>query len=544
MTKTRIIYLNKVQEKAFLIHPKNYFGVIGRGSGKSQRILAIRTSRLAFEMPGADFGWYGNSYINLQTNLIPNVIKGWRELGYREGFHYVIDVNPPLGFKEGKTIPLEWTHVITWITGTKFYLISDDRPTNANGRSIQHFFGDEIKLVNYKKMSRSAFPAIRGERISYGNIPQFQGFTFTTDMPDPETGQWLFDMMAKSDPVQIELILRAAIYESQILNKILELPEGSSELSALEKDLYLVRQELNEVRVNSTYAEIASTLVNIDALGIDYLDNQMIALGWREFKSSILSILMPSADVLFYARFGNKQLLEPRNHHKYTDIYGLTETVKRDSRSDGWTDPNVSLDVGIDFGNMNSMVINQEFGREFRTVKNLHVLQPDIIDDLADAFVEYYRFHSRKVVNVYYDRAGNNRMPNSRETVAVQFKNKILSKKQGWIVNMKSINMKIIFHEDRKLLIDKIHTEDDPNLPMHRIDESNCRELVNSMRNAGYLTTEKKKDKKSEKKRNLSELPFNSTNYSDAFDYVIWGKYSSKLKSSGAGSLTASFGSK
>lgn len=527
--KTKKIYLNPVQEKANLIHAKNYFGVIGRGSGKSQRILAIRTARLAYEMPGADFGFIGNSYMNLQTNLVPNIIKGWKELGYKEGYDFVVDVRPPEFFKEGKTTLLEWKHVITWITGSKFFLISDERPENANGRSLQHLFGDEIKLINYEKMSKSVFPAIRGERMTFGKCPQFQGFTFTTDMPDPETGQWLFTMMAQADPVQVELILRVALMESELILRQMELAPDDPEIEQIENDLIDVRQELNSLRINSTYAEIASSLVNIDALGLDYLDNMLISLGPAGFKSAILSILMPSADVLFYARFSDKKhCLPARFRYAITDKYGI-ELIKRDSRSDEWTDADAKLIGGADFGNMNSLVLNQMFGREFRTIKNMHVLQPEIIDDLADYFCDYYKHHRNKVLDLYYDRSGNNRIPNSRNTVAEQFKNKILEKKEGWIVNMKSLGMKNVLHEDRKLLIDTIHAETDPSLPIHRIDEANCREYVNSIRYAPYLTQEKKKDKRSEKKRNLIELPMNSTNYSDANDYAIWGLFGGRI---------------
>jgi len=527
--KTKKIYLNQIQEKANLVHAKNYFGVIGRGSGKSQRILAIRTARLAFEMPGADFGFIGNSYMNLQTNLVPNIVKGWKELGYKEGYDFVVDVKPPDFFKEGKTSLFDWKHVVTWITGSKFFLISDERPENANGRSLQHLFGDEIKLINYSKMSQSVFPAIRGERISYGRCPQFQGFTFTTDMPDPETGQWLFNMMAQADPLQIEFILRLALMESELILRQLDCAPDSPEIEQLEKDIIDVRIELNSIRINSTYAEIASTLVNIDALGLDYLDNMLISLGPAGFKSAILSILMPSADVLFYARFSDKKhCLPARFRYSITDKFGI-ELLKRDSRSDEWTDPDQKLIAGADFGNMNSLVLNQYVGREFRTIKNMHVLQPDIIDDLADIFCDYYRYHRNKILDIYYDRAGNNRMPNSRSTVAEQLRNKILEKKEGWIVNMKSLHMKNVLHEDRKLLIDSIHSESDPSLPIHRIDEANCREYVNSIRYAPYLTQDKKKDKRSEKKRNLAELPMNSTNYSDANDYPMWALFGHKI---------------
>ncbi|PKP02074.1 MAG: hypothetical protein CVU11_13280 [Bacteroidetes bacterium HGW-Bacteroidetes-6] len=541
--KTKKIYLNTVQEKANLIHSKNYFGVIGRGSGKSQRILAIRTARLAFEMPGADFGFIGNSYLNLQTNLVPNVVKGWKELGYVEGYDFVVDERPPKFFKEGKTSLFEYMHVITWITGAKFFLISDERPENANGRSLQHLFGDEIKLINYEKMSKSVFPAIRGERMTFGKCPQFQGFTFTTDMPDPETGQWLFNLMNQADPQQIEFILRLALMESEIILKMIELPDDHPEIVQLENDLSQLRVEINALRINSTYAEIASTLVNIDALGLDYLDNMLIALGPAGFKSAILSILMPSADVLFYAKFNSKtHCLPARYHYAITDQFGI-EYSQRDSRSDAWTDPSVKLIGGADFGNMNSLVVNQSLGREFRTVKCMHVLQPDIIDDLADMFCNYYKYHREKVLDLYYDRAGNNRMPNSRSTVVQQFRFKILERKEGWIVNLKSLDMKNVPHDSRKLLIDVIHSETDNALPIHRIDECNAPEYVNSIRMAPFDTFTKKKDKRSEKKRNLADLPMNSTNYSDANDYALWGMFSDKIgKRVSAESMTPSFG--
>lgn len=239
---------------------------------------------------------------------------------------------------------------------------------------------------------------------------------------------------------------------------------------------------------------------------------------------------MPTADVLFYARFGNHNILAPNFDYSFTDKLTLNSNVVYDSRSCRWTDPNKNLIGGMDVGNMNSLVLNQEFGNEFRTVKCMHVLQPEIIDDLAKKFVDFYKYHKNKTLELYYDRSANNRMPNSRVPTIIQFKNKVLEYDKDWYIDLKSMHMKNVPHEDRKLLIDTIHSESDTSMPIHRIDEANAREYVSSVRFAPYLTHEKKKDKSSEKKRRLELLPSGSTNYSDANDYAIWGKYSHRIK--------------
>ena len=173
--ETKALYLNVPQQRAHVVHPKDYIGIMGRATGKSRRILAMRSSRMCFEMPGAMFGLYAASYLNAMSNLIPNIIDGWNELGYHENIHYVVEKAPPSHFRKLILNPREYKHTIIWHTGTIFIIISDDRPIGANGRSLQHLFGDEIRLVSYAKMKQSVFPAIRGERLRFGNVPQFQG---------------------------------------------------------------------------------------------------------------------------------------------------------------------------------------------------------------------------------------------------------------------------------------------------------------------------------------------------------------------------------
>lgn len=175
--------------------------------------------------------------------------------------------------------PREYKHTIIWHTGTIFIIISDDRPIGANGRSLQHLFGDEIRLVSYAKMKQSVFPAIRGERLRFGNVPQFQGVTFTTDMPDYQDADWLLERENMMDKEQIMRITQISIQYDLTRFELLE--EESKEkknkrrIRTLTEELSIFEKALNEKRMNSVLFDIASTLANVEALGLDAIKNML-----------------------------------------------------------------------------------------------------------------------------------------------------------------------------------------------------------------------------------------------------------------------------
>jgi hypothetical protein len=195
------------------------------------------------------------------------------------------------------------------------------------------------------------------------------------------------------------------------------------------------------------------------------------------------------------------------------------------------------LYAGLDFGNMISLVIAQRNETEINIINEFHVLTPDILDDIAARLATYYEPHKDKKLFLFYDRSGNNRMANSRSTYAEHFQNALQAR--GWLVELMSLYQGNIEHDAKWLLINDMLAESNTErYPTIRINEDNCKCLTSSLRMAPaekYKGTIRKV-KKSEKLP-LQRLPMQSTNMSDAFDYIIWGvcrQLLSRTKSSGS----------
>jgi hypothetical protein len=524
-------YLNKAQSRAYLINPWSYYGIMGRGTGKSVRILAMRSSRLCYEMKGASFAFYGDSYVNLMTNLIPNVTKGWNELGYYDGIHYVVDKAPPEHWDKPLMQRIyDYKHTISWCTGVRFYLISEDRPDSIRGMSVQHFFGDEVKIWNFKKLL-AAFPAVRGELIHFQKVPQYRGFSFTTDMPDIDTGNWLLEKEGLMDCEQITLIGLTAL-EYDRLQLLLIKANTPWRKKIIELHLNILEKELNRIRKKSVFFDTASSLVNVDTLSIDKIDDMLIELGWDDFKKAVLNIKSDSIENMFYAGLQSKHYYPGKFNYDYYDGFGLKDKIERNSIGDMDCNADDKLLGGLDFGNMNSLTISQENGREYRVINFIYTLAPEILQDLAKKFANYYKHHKRKVLDLYYDRSGNNRR-NERTTLAEQFKKELLDLKEGWTVNLMSRGWANVPHDQKYVLWMIILSEKDNRFPLFRLNEANCGPLKASMQMSPTkksLTGGIEKDKKSEHNKNLNKLVFESTNPSDSIDYIVWGKYSHLLK--------------
>ena len=194
-----------------------------------------------------------------------------------------------------------------------------------------------------------------------------------------------------------------------------------------------------------------------------------------------------------------------------------------------YLDADQPLEAGMDFGNMLSMVIGQLQGSTFRILKNLHELPPGWMRQLADQFLEFFASHRRKELQLWFDRAGNNYQRQGQDQ-ATQIKYAIEhdaeGRRTGWIVTLNSRRQSTIAQQDEYNFMQQLMGEQVKGLPRLLIDTANCRELVSSMERAQadirYIGQQKtvKKIKKSEKLP-PRKLPMLSTNYSDAFKYLM-----------------------
>src|SRR4051794_18065100 len=89
------LWLNTPQRRAWLIRAKEEYGVWGRGTGKTEGPIALRSIHNANIMPRGAHGLVGATYMQILTRTLPALEKGWQRYGYKPEVHYWIGKFPP-----------------------------------------------------------------------------------------------------------------------------------------------------------------------------------------------------------------------------------------------------------------------------------------------------------------------------------------------------------------------------------------------------------------------------------------------------------------
>ncbi len=504
-----------------------FVAICGRGTAKSTVIQARRMYRCVYEMPGSPIAIVGNTYSNLENNIMPAVENGWKLMGWLEGIHYVKDVRPPEAWRRRCSIIVnDYKRVYTFFNGTTLFLGSLDNPSLLAGKSVVHLFFDEVKYAREKKANR-ALPILRGDAITYGASHLFLGLTITTDMPDIADGEddWYFRYVKEMDPRRVEYIAMAASVRNGLLTKLIKEKHKDKPspriLRQIERQVDYYDRALLKMRKGSVFFINTSSLINIDILTSEYVERLYNGtLELHEFLKSVIG-MKPGLrrDLRFYVRFGEE--------HKYVGTksgdtaYNATELIHL--RHD---EP---LDGGMDFGNMLSLVVAQRDGDKYRIHRSMYEIPPGWFRELADQFLSFFASHGKKELNLYYDRAGNN-FQVQKEDYATKIKEAIekdvAGRRTGWTVHLKSRKQAVIRQEAEYDFMQELMDGKNKSLPKLLIDTANCRELVSSIEKARaevrYVGKVKSvhKVKKSEKLA-PRKLPMNSTNFSDAFKYLL-----------------------
>lgn len=522
-----------------LIGPKNLYLIAGRGTGKTSDVLADRAQDICYDMPGAPMAFVGDTYMNLQKNTVKTFLDGWERLGWREATekntgHFVVDKAPPSYFQQPYSRLDSYKHTISIFNGCNFNLVSMDRPSSGAGNNYVHLIGDEAKYFKEHKLKKLT-PAIRGNYVRFGHSPYFRGRTFTTDYPDindVREDDWILRMRENMDKQQILTILDCAFVLNDIRFEYYNAEQNgdATKLELIAKKLKRWAERYAKIRKNSTLFYIASSMVNVDILTEGYFFEQFQDLEFEDYKTSILSMppsLEPGAR--FYGNLSAQHFYADGYNYDFYDKYGLRDNITQSSRGLRYIHAHEKLECGVDFGNMIGMVIGQEQWPNYRLLKNLHVLTPQWIPDLAKAFTEFFHDHKHKELDMYFDRAAN-AYRKQKQDLATKLKNAIEKQEvngqmrsTGWRVNLMSIGQGNISHTDEFDLMNDLMRGDVKGLPQLLIDQFECKELKGSLELAPVEKDTKgniKKVKKSEKFP-VKRLPMESTNYSDAFKYLI-----------------------
>lgn len=539
-------FASKAKLLAHLISPKDLYLILGRGSAKTSDIVAERSKDIIHDMPRSYQVFLSDTYINALDNVLPQLIEGWIRKGWREGIHFVTDKKPPSHFKLPYKPPLSYKHTISIYNGCFFTLGSLDQPSGLAGGSYQHRYGDEARLLQKKKLDRST-PALRGEYVRFGHSVYYMGNTFTSDMPNIllKDHDWILQMEKEMDQEQIELALQAALKLNEVKLEILSRKQSGdfSEMKRLERSMKEWTYYWTKIRKDSTFFYAASSLVNIDILTAGYLTTNLKMLGPEEFKSAILSFRIAVAQgEKFYSNLGEEHFFDDGSNNEYYKRFEIFDKIEDSSMALRYIDHNLKIEAGIDFGDMCSMVTGQERGKHLYAFKEFYTLPPQNEDDLGEQFRQFYKHHRNKVLDLYYDRSGNQNQKVKRDRAgyikkAIEFLPDGSS--SGWFVDLKSKDQATIYQEEEFNFAKALMSGTEPRLPRLLIDKYKCKCLKSSLELTKIIVKTDKtgsrsihKDKSSESLP-MASRPMFSTNFSDAFKYWIYRRHWTELVNTG-----------
>jgi hypothetical protein len=510
------------------IDTTNFISIGGRGVAKSTVIIARRSNRCVRLMPGAPIAIVANTYSNLIDNIMPAVQNGWKLLGLIEGVHYTKGRKPPEDWRRRCSVIVDdYRHVYTFWNGSVIFLGSLDNPSLLAGKSVAHIIFDEAKYASDARAAR-VMPILRGDAITYGRCHLYGGVTITTDMPDVTEGEydWFFRYAKEVDPQRIIKIMQAADILNSYRIKLTKANRASEpdthKIARLERKIQYYEEGLLKLRKGQTFFTNMSSFVNIDILTVDYAKRLYNgALEHHEFLKSVLG-MRPGLrkDARFYILFADE--------HKYNDgtLSGEAAFTSAELR---YLNPVEPLDGGMDFGNMLSLVIAQADGRRYRVHKNIYELPPAWFREIADEFLAFFAPHQCKELRLYYDRAGNN-FQKQGEDYAGKIKEAIekdaAGHRTGWTVTLMSRKQSIIHQNSEFDFMHELMSGQNHALPQLLVDTVNCPELVCSIEGARAEVKYRGQIKviakvKKTEKLEARKLPRLSTNFSDAFKYLM-----------------------
>lgn len=554
-------FANWLSQLCALIMPRFVYLILGRGSAKTTEIITKRLIEMAHDMPGAPICWVSDTYSNLQKNVLPAVLEGLERHGYREGIHYVIGKEPPV-FTEAQKEDLpkhlrehfwkpynklaSYKHTMLWYTGLNVRFGSLDRPASLAGPSYVHVIGDEVKYFAEHKIA-NLLKAVRGYFIKYGHSPFYRGHTFTTDMPNTRNigeHDWILKQVKKMRKSAIMRILKIAFVLNECIQERLYFQQkGDREETAKKlrteerwRERWVKARMMKE---GHSFFFVASSLVNVDILTPEWFSDA-VETDLGDLDTAILS-LKPSLESgeRFYANIAEKHFYTDGIDPRWGERFGINDIA--DCRELLYLDRKKSIDIGVDFGNMMSMSIGQmKPGNKYRILKFMFTLSPQWIHDLAINFKKYFDKQEEKVVQMYYDRSGNN-FKEVGVDYASQLKEAIeydweldakgkpvkRGKRTNWRIQLMSLNQGNIMQTEEYGFMQELLQGTNSKLPQLLIDSYQCKQLKASYENALVKIVVRKdgksvitKDKSSEKLP-IAQLPMGSTNPSDSGKYLL-----------------------
>jgi hypothetical protein len=531
--QTKQLHFNKPQLRSQIIGAPVEVAIMGRGTGKSEGILAPKSAKNYLgTMPRGTGVMIGATYNQILTKTLPAIAAGWERLGYVRDVHYLVGRKPPEKWvKKWKwqgpyRQPFNFQYFISWWNGGGVHLVSQDRQGSSNGITIDWIIGDEAKLLNADRYRTELLPANRGVIPAFKNNPYHHGITLTSDMPVGTAGRWLLDYETKIDREKINEVWRiqTVIFK---LKYLLKNETRSTFANELKKQLAVLADELNELRQNLLYYHEASTLDNIHALGLDYIKQQIRDTTAFQFDTQILNLRPLKLEDGFYPDLDEEHhgYFAADNGYLETFEYDFNKITSIDCRRDGDLNYDLPLHMSMDYNRrIHPLVVAQTYPDEIRFLNGLYSLYPGKLREAINIFCDYYAPLKRKQVYYWFDHTAVGDQHESR--ICDDVINLLTARDWSVIPMYTGVTPD---HEVKYRMWGNLLGENGTYEQKARFNRENCDKLILSMYQAPAEQRKDGfgKDKKSERDENFPADE--ATHFSEAADTLVHGILESGL---------------
>ncbi|WP_128544077.1 hypothetical protein [Larkinella soli] len=524
-TDHRELHFNYIQLLCLLIGAQHLKAVAGRGTGKSEGILAPRVHTLVEKMPRSSLVVVGTTYIQLLDRTLPALWNGLHKLGYERDVDYWVRRFPDkkLKLELPYNCPLDPQHAIFIRNGntvTALRLVGQDRPGTANGLSVNAILGDEAKFLNKEKLDSEVMAINRGDNERFGEIAEHHSTTFTTDMPTSRDARWILEdeteCLKPHHQKAIRLILAVQLQIYTEKQKLQRRPGNQSAIARIRQ----YERMLNELRKGLVHFAEASSFANVHALGLQYFRQLYRTLNPATWNANVLNNRVRGVKNGFYPHLQGTKHYYDSIDYAYVDSVDFGVKGFNDCRKDGDIDPNQPLTIGMDYGSsFNCMVVGQRVGNEVRYQKIFYADGNYKIHHVVRQFTTYYRYFYRKEVTYVYNHTAIGTDGKSDITYASEVIDTL--EKEGWSVRQVYTGQ-TESHMSRYLAWNIALSEEDDRFPRQRFNRENTRVLVDAMHDAGTKEGSKgfRKDKNAERDPDVDQST--TTHLTDAADEVFY----------------------
>lgn len=543
----KIVNYNPAQQIPVILQPKSSVEIFGRGAGKSAGI-GHKLHLINTEMPRSVTSITGKTYGQLLTRTLPSTMK-FLEMyfGYVKDVHYVINRKPPKAWKTPYEVILKHENFISFINGTGYLLLSQDRAGSSRGPNTDFEIVDEALTIDPERYHQEVSPTNRANLNVFRHVPFHNGFHFSSSMPISTQGNWLLDY---SKYYYDEAGIRILDIWNQVVKMQMDLLEitNPKNFAAHWNEIAKIKATMAPfVSKDGLLFTLSNAFDNLDHVGLQYLTNEYQKLPPLIFQIEIMNWVPDKVEDAYYN-------IDPEQH-VYYDAYNnsyladLAEDSNYDfnklgsphSLFDSDCDANAPVEVVFDWGsNISYMFATQENNlvlpnraTSFNFLKEFFV-KPErgrvMVDDVVDDFCDYYRYHTDKTIMYWRDKYGDIKLANSSQTYNEQAISRF--EKNGWTVVQLYYRGNEPPHHDKYLFWSNIFKEQNPNLPIVRINGNNCKYFIIAAKRT-KVTEKDNKFKKDKSSENIKSrvAPEEATHSTDAADKIIWYKYGKATKS-------------